>query len=105
VQVDPIRPTLKAPEPERLKPERGELLSNFAFKINTRRYTEAAAEADDGNFPVVGTTNYHQPNTCAPHVFESEPRVHCQIVPGSPGPKPFHRLHAEPSFLELNGSL
>jgi hypothetical protein len=43
VHVDPLKPTLKAPGPERLKLERGELLSNFAFKFKLRRYTWVSA--------------------------------------------------------------
>ena len=39
VQVDPIKPKLKAPGTKRLKLKRDEPLSNFAFKINLRRYT------------------------------------------------------------------
>jgi len=35
VQVDPIKPTLKAPGSKRLNPE--EMLSNLAFKFNLRR--------------------------------------------------------------------
>jgi len=41
VQVGPIKPTLKAPGTERLKPTYDRLLSNFAFKLNLRRYTLA----------------------------------------------------------------
>jgi hypothetical protein len=40
VQVDPLQPTLKAPGSERLKLEHEELLSNFAFNCNLRRYEE-----------------------------------------------------------------
>jgi len=40
VQVDPIKPTLKAPGTERLKLKYDEPPSNFAFKFNLRRYTE-----------------------------------------------------------------
>ena len=40
VQVDPIRPTLKAPNTKRLKLKVDELLSNVAFNFNSRRYTE-----------------------------------------------------------------
>jgi hypothetical protein len=43
VQVDPIKPTLKAPGIKRLKLKCAEALSNFAFKFNLRRYTERAA--------------------------------------------------------------
>jgi hypothetical protein len=39
VQVDPFKPTLKAPETERLKLKCEELLSDYAFKFNLRRYT------------------------------------------------------------------
>jgi len=38
VQVDPIKPSLKASGCERLKPTCDDLLSNFAFKSNLRRY-------------------------------------------------------------------
>jgi len=41
VQVDPIKPTLKAPGSKRLKPNCDELLSNFAFKFKVRRYMKA----------------------------------------------------------------
>ena len=40
MQVDPIKPTLKAPGTKRLKMKHDEPLSNFAFKLNLRRYTE-----------------------------------------------------------------
>ena len=40
MQLDPIRPKLKAPGTKRLKLKSDELLSNFAFKFNLRRYTE-----------------------------------------------------------------
>jgi len=39
VQVDPIKSKLKAPGIKRLKLKYDELLSNFAFKFNLRRYT------------------------------------------------------------------
>jgi hypothetical protein len=41
VQVDPIKPTLKAPGIKPLKLKYDELLSSFAFKFNLRRYTMA----------------------------------------------------------------
>jgi hypothetical protein len=48
VQVDPIRPALKSPGSERLKLKSEELLSNFGFKFNLRRYIVAeASERDD----------------------------------------------------------
>jgi len=40
VQVDPIKPTLKAPGTEHLKLKHEGLLSNVGFKFNLRRYTE-----------------------------------------------------------------
>ena len=41
MQVYCFKPTLKAPEPKRLKLRYDTLLSNFAFNFNLRRYTEA----------------------------------------------------------------
>jgi len=38
VQVDPMKPTLKAPGTERLKLKYDEPISNSAFKFNLRRY-------------------------------------------------------------------
>ena len=40
MQVDPIKPTLKAPATMLLKLKCGELLSRFSFKFNLRRYTK-----------------------------------------------------------------
>jgi hypothetical protein len=45
VQVDPIKPTSKAPLSERLKLEHEKLLSSFAFNFNLRRYTVAVGNA------------------------------------------------------------
>jgi isoleucyl-tRNA synthetase len=42
VQVDPIKSKLKPPGTKRLKLKCDESLSNFAFKINLRRYTLVA---------------------------------------------------------------
>jgi hypothetical protein len=44
-QVDPIKPALKAPGTERLKPKCDKPLSKFAFNLNLRRYAEAPAVA------------------------------------------------------------
>ena len=41
VQVDPIKPALKAPGTERWKLKYDEPPSKFAFKINLRRYSVA----------------------------------------------------------------
>ena len=43
VQVDPMKPTLKAPGSEHSKLKSDDLLSNFAFNFNLRRYIEAVA--------------------------------------------------------------
>ena len=48
VQVDPIKPTLKPPGAEPLKPKCDGRLSNFAFNFNLRHYSKPAEE------PVVG---------------------------------------------------
>jgi hypothetical protein len=44
VQVDPIKPQLKARMVSRLKLKWGELLSKFAFKFNLRRCTMARTQ-------------------------------------------------------------
>jgi (p)ppGpp synthase/HD superfamily hydrolase len=44
VQVDPIKPTLKAPGTKRFKLEYVELLSSFAFNVKLRRYTKEEVE-------------------------------------------------------------
>jgi len=46
VQVDPMKPTVKAPGSERLKPKCDDILSDFAFKFNLRRYRLADALRD-----------------------------------------------------------
>ena len=40
MQVDPMKPTLKAPGSQRLKLIRDRLVSSLAFKSNLRRYTK-----------------------------------------------------------------
>jgi hypothetical protein len=40
VQVDPIKPILKAPRTKRLKLSYGEPPSNFAFNFKLRRYSK-----------------------------------------------------------------
>jgi len=42
VQVDPLKPMLKAPGTEHLKPSCDETPSDFAFKFYLRRFTEEA---------------------------------------------------------------
>ena len=43
MQIDPIKPTLKAPGTKLLKLKCDKPLSNFAFEFNLRRYTKAQA--------------------------------------------------------------
>jgi hypothetical protein len=47
VQVDPIKPMLKAPKAKRLNLKIDEPHSSFAFKCNLRRYTEVRAVGID----------------------------------------------------------
>ena len=44
MQVDPIKPALKAPGTKRLKLKYYKLLSTFGFNFNLRRYTKAGNE-------------------------------------------------------------
>ena len=57
VQVYPIKPTLKAPETKRLKLNYDVTLSKFAFKFNSRRYTEVKAGKADQAVPAVTALN------------------------------------------------
>ena len=54
MQVDPIKPTLKAPGTKRLKLEYYEMLSRFAFEFNLRRCTQVAPreETSGGVMPL-----------------------------------------------------
>ena len=45
MQVDPIKPTLKLPGSQHLNLKHENLLSNFAFNINLRRYSPVAVTA------------------------------------------------------------
>ena len=47
MQVDPIKPTLKAPGSQSLKPKYDKLLPNVAFRFNLRRYTKGSEGAGD----------------------------------------------------------
>jgi hypothetical protein len=42
MQVDPSKPTLKAPRFKRLIPTYDQLVSNFGFNFNLRRFTTVA---------------------------------------------------------------
>ena len=59
MQVDPIKPTLKAPGRTRLNIKYDEPLSNFAFKFKLRRYSKA------GTVPLKGGDGAD--NEVAPH--------------------------------------
>jgi hypothetical protein len=52
VQVDPIKPTLKAPGTQRLKLQHDEVLSSFAFHFSLRRYTTARASEQGCTAPI-----------------------------------------------------
>jgi hypothetical protein len=54
VQVDPIKPTLKAPGTKRLKLEFDELLSDSGFEFKLRRYTKVAGQSVD---PLIFSTS------------------------------------------------
>ena len=51
MQVDPIKPTLKAPKTHRLKLQYDKVLSSFAFKFNMSRYTKATQAVYSWAFP------------------------------------------------------
>ena len=46
MQVDPVKPKLKAPGTKRLKPKFDRSLLNFAFKFNLRRYSEVVTKVE-----------------------------------------------------------
>ena len=46
MQVEPMKPMLKAPGTERLKRKYDEVLSSFAFNFNLRHYVEGLYEED-----------------------------------------------------------
>ena len=52
MQVDPVKPTLKAPGTKGLKLKYGKPLTNFGFKFNLRRHIQEDADAAsyDGGF-------------------------------------------------------
>jgi len=55
VQVDPIKPVLKAPGTKRLILQSDEPLSNFAFKFNLRRYTPDVLGVTRKYYPEAGS--------------------------------------------------
>jgi hypothetical protein len=67
VQVDPIKPALKAPGIKRLNLKYEQLHSNFAFKFNLRRYTWA----NGSNAPTTSAT----PSTASSTRWRAPPRT------------------------------
>jgi hypothetical protein len=96
VQVDPIKPTLKSPEPPRLKLEFHGLLSSFAFILSLRRYSLVSAAGEVVGVHSFGDAFYgghrcgHHSATVAP-----TPSIHM----------PFHPPHCKPWFHEINAML
>jgi hypothetical protein len=72
VQVDPIKPMLKAPGTKRLKLEYDKLLSSFAFNFNLRRYTTAAVREVAARHSAVGVSS---PEPDSPVAYERTVRV------------------------------
>jgi hypothetical protein len=58
VQVAPIKPNLKPPGIKRLKVHHDEVLSNFGFKFNLRRYTMGGRGGHMGGYPMGGPGGY-----------------------------------------------
>jgi hypothetical protein len=56
VQVDPVKPTLKAPGTKRLKLKCDQLLSIFAFKFNLGPYTWAYTASSTRRRPPVASS-------------------------------------------------
>jgi hypothetical protein len=64
VRVDPIKPTLKAPGPQRLKLEFDGLLSISAFKFKLRRYNSGTNyQMSHATFHSLNTANYEELHT------------------------------------------
>ena len=67
VQVDPMKPALKAPDSNRLKLEHEKTLSNFAFNFNLRRYTKPDVNATAGfyTYPTADIAKMYDGVPCA----------------------------------------
>ena len=63
MQVDPIKPRLKAPGTRRLKLQYDELLSTFAFKFDLRRYTKGSGDKEKGTNVESPRTKHHHHHT------------------------------------------
>jgi len=74
VQVDPIKPTVKAPGSKRLKLKCDEPLSNFAFKFNMRPYNlESAAHV----FVPVRYRGFHRGRAVQAHSIKTRLESTC----------------------------
>jgi hypothetical protein len=105
VQVDPIKPTLKAPGIKGLRLEYDILLSSFAFNFNLRRYTMppfSRSLADEGAaikaFKLVKGGVFQEEGITAgpgaraggplPPIFRAAPWARTAPVPIPPPPRP-----------------
>ena len=100
VQVDPNKPTLKAPGTNRLKLKYDEPLSSFAFILKERPYERDAAHLRlrDAVYDLWTRTIAHS-DLVKPDselTLEVGPARYCS---------PRHAMHFEPSYLELSGIL
>ena len=72
MQVDPIKPTLKAPGIKLLKLKCDKPLSNFAFNFNLRRYTQVSADTSAvGKFIVMEGSFSHGYASALDHSADS----------------------------------
>ena len=105
MQVDPIKPTVKAPGTKRLKLKYAKLLSSFAFNVNLRRYSSGAmaiksAVVQDHLKSYVYIEAEREDNVKRAlqgmrHVYHSKPPKlvpikagRCRFTPGRPGVDP-----------------
>ena len=80
VQVDPIKPMLKAPGTKRLKLKYNKLLSSFAFKINLRRFTLAHGRAEGGDMPAAAALYYSRGQAHAGLAGSTPPRATRHVI-------------------------
>jgi hypothetical protein len=73
VQVDSIRPTLKAPGIKRLKLRHDTRLSNVAFKFDLRRYTAAETHPDRCQVVVNIQKAFHLPRRATGRAVQVAP--------------------------------
>ena len=76
MQVDPIKPTLKAPGIKLLKLEHEKLLSNLAFKFNLRRYGKVVKSARE-----VGARKKLKSTRNSPGDAEAASVGRCRLTP------------------------